>query len=565
MWERCERPNTLDHKKIVLAIRATVSVGIYHGEKYIGYVRGCDAVVVAFDSFKNKDEKISYANRPLMPKGSCSSSSSSSESEDDGGQLTAEDVIAQYVEFAKSNMSVSKFLETLQQQLPQAKSKPSTVTWEKAKTLLLAEGWNGGAIEWWKSKTVEVRLPRLYHRTKFLVQKEESGAIALEKAGIIQLRNPKKPASWLEQPATVRRFWRAILGFLAEFSTKLEFPEEELCSLFDYANYYLPAFWRFKSRKLAYVRDLSYKVPLADRNYFIRIFDFAVVVRRMGIGAVWAYEACALPAKAVMENLRNFFYVRYPWVEVPSPDQLVMDMYLDQACEFLWNNESLFESSSTEFSFNVVNLERVVHDCIDVCPRSKQMERFNTSGQSKTPIVAQFSQVSLDNGKIWTKLKQSTCHLPGAVTFSGPRNVNLQYPMDYDTKLIPLHCVPQFMQVASANAILKRNLFDLNYTIAPANLKRFLGYLPKWLFELSITTPKLPVYFESMTDTKRQLVFSVLAQDEELWLSQRKWSQKQPLYRILNDELYINTGYAVFSRELLKRKISFLLSKFSGL
>jgi hypothetical protein len=266
-----------------------------------------------------------------------------------------------------------------------------------------------------------------------------------------------------------------------------------------------------------------------------------------------------------VENLRNFFYVRYPWVQVPSPDQLAFDMYLDQACEFLWDTEELFDCSSTEFRFNVTHLERVVHDCIEVCPRSKQMERFNTTGQSKTPFCVQFSQVPLDSGKVWSKLKQSTCHLTSQVTFSGPRNVNLQYPRDYDTKLMPLQCIPQFMQLASANAILKRNLFDLNYTIAPAHLKRMLTYLPKWLFEMSITSPKLPVYFESMTDTKRQLVFSVLAQDEELWLSQRKWSQKQPLYRILNEELYINTGYAVFSRALLKRKISFLLSKLSQL
>lgn len=553
MWKRCEKPNNLEHKQITLAIRANVDVSQFSGAKYIGYTRGCDAVIVAFDEFVKVKPINKPSSMPLRPKGSCSSSSES----EDQQEVQQQDAMADYIQFALSNSSVTEFLETLKVS-PGFKLRPKVYNWKCAKEVLQKEGWNSSAIEWWYSDKPQLRLPRLNVRTKFEVPEGKTGATALREAGILQVTTPLPAMAWQSLPARVRRFWRAILAYLAAISTRLDLPDEEICSMFDYSNNYLPAFWKFKSRKLLYIQDTSHKLPPSDRNYFIRLFDFAIVVRRAGIGGVWDYSRCALPARPLVDSVSSFLRVRYPWVDLPNAQELVISTYLDQACELLWDSKHLIAyENCKDFSFKSIHLQRTIEDCIEVCSRSVQLEGLNFGAQNRLKPMLQFGISSVDGRKVWSKLKRFTCYPPGQSYLTGPQNVNIGFGSGFNVKLIPMQCVPEFKKTIASGS----EVADLNYVIASELLQLNQTYIPNWLLRMNISAPLLPICFNTLTDTQRQLMFATLSQDEEIWLSQRKWSQRFPIFRVIDSKLYINTGYAAFTRDLLKRKVAFIINK----
>ena len=562
MWERCKAPGNLAEKKIVLAIESGANFKLFSGEKYVGYTRGCDAMVIAFDDFTEQPQQTkptkSTAPVPPRPLGSASEEPLAAEQEQ---PPTLAETLAHYLECAKRGESIEGMMEKLQE-IARTRSKklPTVYTWEKAKEVLKKAHWNGSAIEWWNSKLLESAPPRLQLRTKFAVEPDETGAEALDKAGIIRLQLPVELEPWTAQPARVRRFWRAVLGFLGEFNKGMTLPAEEMCKMFDYVNNYLPVFWRFRRRKLIFIRDKSEQLPLCDRDYFIRLFDFAVVVRRAGIANLWPQDSCAVPLKNAINTVKTFVDVRYPWLTLPSREQLMADAYLDQACAMLWNTDDLIElDNPPDFKFEKATLERVVRDCVDSCTWSKQLEVYNADNFGSAPdFDACFSDTVLDARRIWAEIKERTHWVSGTPVCSGPQTIAAGRLCHIATKKIPSkRSTPEFVKFTRETKLIKRELLDLNWVVCTESFSQYVSLFPKWLLLMEMRVPILPV--SSVANVNSRLAYTVLVQDDDVWLGQRHWSARLPLYRIDADKLYINTGYAAFSRELLKYKIACLL------
>lgn len=569
MWERCLAPSCLAEKKIVVAIRADLNYKIFNGVKYVGYTRGCDAVVVAFDEFSTppapvvqklppKTAGIPFPMRPPGSQGSVVEEPTIQEEE----EPTLAETLAHYLECAKRGESIEGIHVKLQEILQNRSLKklPPVYTWEKAKELLLKEHWNGGAIEWWKSESLEPEPPRIQFRTKFAVEPNETGAEALDKAGIVRLNLPLEVKPWLKQPATVRRFWRAVLGFLAELNTGMQLPAEEMCRIFSYMNTYLPVFWKFRRRKLLYIPDKSESMPLCDPDYFIRLFDFAVTVRRLGVEKIWTRQTWLLPLHAAMAPLRSFIEVRYPWMALPDRNQLMTDCCLDQICAMLWaKQELLVLEKLPELKYDSDCLLRVVQDCIDTCSWSKELERFNADNFGTSPrFKERFTCIPLDSRQIWADVKQHTHSVCNTVALPGPRGVSLGTLCKIETRKIQTtQPVPEFVTFTKENKLIKRSMIDLNWVVCIEEYEKVSHFLPAWLFLMGIRVPLLPVALKSPVNSR--MAYTVLIQDDDLWLSQKNWSAKLPLFRVDSGKLYINSGYAAFSRELLKYKIGFLL------
>lgn len=537
---------------------------LFKGEKYVGFTRGCDAVVVAFDEFA-VPKKPAPLPRPPRPPGSQSSSSSSeSEDADESPAEGLAELLQECIQRAQAGESISDLLEKLNELKKKRQQKlPTVYTWKEAKQKLRSAHWNGGAIEWWKSDSpCETELPRFFIRTKFILEPGESGVEALDKAGIVRLKQSTPVEPWNSQPAVVRRFWRGVLGYLGEFNKKMTMPSLEMCGLFEYANTYLPLFWKLKQRKFLYVADQSHKLPLCDKDYFIRLFDFAVTVRRLGIGAIWNYQKFAVPAQQAIFKAKSFIGIRYPWISLPDTQQLLIDTYLDQACETLWDSTELISAKALpSFEFSPTLVEHIFHDCIETCQWSRQMEVFTADSFGTAGSLEQrYCQANIDSAKVWSESKPGMHMLRSTEVGYGPTMLSVGRSHGLSVKrLQSKKPIPGFLSFTHETKVIKRELIDLNWVLCTDSFEQYKFVFPAWLLCMGMNVPLLPV--ANPTKVRADLLYAVLIQDDDIWLGQRYWSLKLPLYKIVNGKLYTNAGYAAFSRDLLKRKISCLLNK----
>lgn len=564
MWEKCRLPGNLSEKKIALAIQSGVDMKLFKGEKYVGFTRGCDAVVVAFDEFAVTQKPT--PPRPIQPPGSQSSSSSDSEEPEENPAEAIGELLKECIQRAQAGESITDLLAKLGSLKAAHQTKlPTVYTWKEAKQKLKSVHWNGGAIEWWKSECCEPSLPRFFSRTRFILEPEETGVEALDKAGIVRLKLPVPVEPWTTQPAVVRRFWRGVLGYLGEFNKKMTMPPLEMCSIFDYANTYLPLFWKLKQRKYLTVPDRSEDLPLCDKDYFIRLFDFAVTIKRLGIKAIWDQEKCYNPTKQVIFNAKSFIAVRYPWLSIPDTSQLLLDTYLDQACERLWDSTELISMKAlTPFEFSLKSVENVIHDCIETCNWSRQMELFTADCFGSTvPLENRYCKSNVDSMKVWSESRAGFHMLRSTEVGYGPTFLSVGRSHDFVVKkLQSKKATPEFLKFTYETKIIKRELIDLNWVLCTDTFSAYKLVFPTWMLCMGMNVPIMPVAMKDKVHL--DLLYTSLIQNDDLWLGQRYWTLKLPLYKVVGDKLYANTGYAAFSRELLKRKISCLLNKTSA-
>lgn len=548
----------MSEKKIALAIQSGVDMKLFKGEKYVGFTRGCDAVVVAFDEFSVAEKPT--LPRPPMPLGS--QSSESEESEETPAEAIGE-LLRECINRAQAGQSIADLLSKLKILKSAQQTKlPTVYSWEEAQKKLKSAHWNGGAIEWWKSAAYEPSLPRFFSRTKFILEPEETGAQALDKAGIVLLKLSTPVDPWTAQPAVVRRFWRGVLGYLGEFNKKMTMPPLEMCSIFDYANTYLPLFWKFKQRKYLTVVDRSDELPLCDKDYFIRLFDFAVTIKRFGIKSLWDYQKCSVPAQQAIFVAKSFIAVRYPWLSIPDISQLLLDTYLDQACERLWDSTELISSKAPGcFEFSTKSLENVIHDCIETCHWSRQMELFTADCFGGTvSLEDRYSQTNVDSMKVWSESRIGFHMLRSTEVGYGPALLSVGRSHEFSVKKLQnKRPVPGFLKFTYETKIIKREMIDLNWVLCTDEFSAYKMVFPNWLLCMGMNVPIMPVAIQEKV--RSELLYTALIQNDDLWLGQRYWTLKLPLYKLVGDKLYANTGYAAFSRDLLKRKISCLLNK----
>jgi hypothetical protein len=231
-------------------------------------------------------------------------------------------------------------------------------SWDVVQCKLGKLGWVPAPLEWWRSDTSPLRLPRFVGRPDFVIQKGESTFDALQKIGVVRLRNPPDAHPWDIQPIGIRRLWRGMAASF--FGFPVPFVSEDLAAFRTYTKMFIPRRWQPRMAQDYASKELG--TVVCPHGFFSRILDLFVSCGRTG-HVLWARDT-EKQVRRLARKLMHHLAVRTPWIKVDL-DDLYWNYLCDTACELVWYREY---QPNTVIEFMPMVVGRLLDDAICEAP-----------------------------------------------------------------------------------------------------------------------------------------------------------------------------------------------------